>query len=700
MATSHVIITRKRLLVLLIILMAIIILLMTRVGYWSLWKGDWLKAQAEEQWVKDTEVSAKRGSITDRNQQILAQSAAADMVVLLPETIDKAKNADVVADKLSEILGMDRAEVYAKATDPKKKEIWLKRQITMEQSNAIEALGLKGVTFRDDVKRFYPNKDFASQVIGYTNFDGEGMTGIERRYNSTLAGRAGRQVAETAKDGSGVPNGQEMEIQPQDGLNVVLTLDEITQSFLETECGKLYDAQSPDSVQGLVMDVTNGEVLAMANLPEFDLNSPPREDAAALNALSVNNITAASYEPGSIFGLFTTAATIDSGKTEGEYVCDGAVSLGGEIVSCDAAHGSQDIGKVLADHCSVGMATQAAALQKEMFYEYLRNFGFGQKTGIDFSSDSAGDVIGKRYAREADVAMMGAGEDMKASQMQIANAAASIINGGTLYTPKMVLGLSDADGNMTEKYGPEAKGQTVSPETAAQVKGFMEGIAQSDKGIRIPGYSVGVIYGSAPYYKDGSAVADREISTYIAYAPADDPKYMVMITATGVPKTESSATVCSPYVQETLTGALKNGNIMPSENIQEQEKVTVPNLVGMDLQTARDTLAGLGLQASFDGSGTVQGQVPAENEEVYKNSTVQLAMETKAVQQPADDKTTVPDFTNMDVKSARDAAISAGLVFIARGDGVARSQSLAAGSQVEKGSGVVIDFKLQIASGQ
>lgn len=700
MATSHVIITRKRLLVLLIILMAIIILLMTRVGYWSLWKGDWLKAQAEEQWVKDTEVSAKRGSITDRNQQILAQSAAADMVVLLPETIGKEKNADVVADKLSEILGMDRAEVYAKATDPKKKEIWLKRQITMEQSNAIEALGLKGVAFRDDVKRFYPNKDFASQVIGYTNFDGEGMTGIERRYNSTLAGRAGRQVAETAKDGSGVPNGQEMEIQPQDGLNVVLTLDEITQSFLETECGKLYDAQSPDSVQGLVMDVTNGEVLAMANLPEFDLNSPPREDAAALNALSVNNITAASYEPGSIFGLFTTASTIDSGKTEGEYVCDGAVSLGGEIVSCDAAHGSQDIGKVLADHCSVGMATQAAALQKEMFYEYLRNFGFGQKTGIDFSSDSAGDVIGKRYAREADVAMMGAGENVKASQMQIANAAASIINGGTLYTPKMVLGLSDADGNMTEKYGPEAKGQTVSPETAAQVKGFMEGVAQSDKGIRIPGYSVGVIYGSAPYYKDGSAVADREISTYIAYAPADDPKYMVMITVTGVPKTESSATVCSPYVQETLTGALKNGNIMPSENIQEQEKVTVPNLVGMDLQTARDALAGLGLQASFDGSGMVQGQVPAENEEVYKNSTVQLSMETKAVQQPADDKTTVPDFTNMDVKSARDAAISAGLVFIARGDGVARSQSLAAGSQVEKGSGVVIDFKLQIASGQ
>ena len=234
MATSHVLITRKRLLVLLIILIVLIILLMTRVGYWSLWKGADLKAQAESQWVKDTEVSAKRGSIMDRNQQILAQSAAADTVVLLPEKIEKAQNAGEVADQLSQILGLDREEVYQKAANTEKKEIWLKRQISMEQSEQIEALDLDGVAFRDDVKRFYPNKDFAAQVIGYTTLDGEGQTGIERRYNTTLSGRAGRQVAETAKDGSGVPNGQEMMIQPQDGLNVVLTIDEITQSFLET----------------------------------------------------------------------------------------------------------------------------------------------------------------------------------------------------------------------------------------------------------------------------------------------------------------------------------------------------------------------------------------------------------------------------------------------------------------------------------
>ncbi len=700
MATSHVIVTRKRLLVLLIILIVLIILLMTRVGYWSLWKGDWLKVQAEQQWVKDTEVSAKRGSIMDRNQQMLAQSAAADTVVLLPEKIAKAENANAIADQLSQILGMDRNEIYTKATDSKKKEIWLKRQVTLEQSNAIEALNLKGVAFRDDVKRFYPNKDFASQVIGYTNMDGVGQTGIEKRYNTTLAGRSGRQVAETAKDGSGVPNGQEMQIQPQDGLNVVLTVDEITQSFLESACKKLYEAQSPESVQGLVLDVTNGEVLGMANLPEFDLNSPPREDAAALSALSVNNITATPYEPGDVFTLFTTAAAIDSGNVAGEYTCNGFATLGGEIISCSAAHGTQDVGKVLADHCSVGAATQADAMQKETFYQYLKGFGFGQRTGIDLSSDTAGDVMGKRYARDANVAMMGAGESMKVSQIQLASAAASLVNGGTLYTPKMVLGLSDADGNMTEKYDPQAKGQTVSADTATQLRGFMQSMAQSDKGIQIPGYAVGIMYGSSQYYQDGAAVQDKEVSTYIAYAPADNPKYMVMITATGVAKTENSATICAPYVQETLTGALKNGNIMPDENVRGQEKVTLPNLVGMDLQTARDTLAGLRLQASFDGSGTVQSQMPEAETEVYQNSAVQLVMETKTTQPPSEDKAVVPDFQGMSITEARDAAIASGLIFVVRGDGKAQSQSLAAGSQVEKGSTVVVEFKLQIASGQ
>lgn len=699
MATSHVLITRKRLLVLLIILIVLIILLMTRVGYWSLWKGADLKTQAESQWVKDIEVSAKRGSIMDRNQQILAQSAAADTVVLLPEKIAKAENANEIADHLSQILEMDREEIYQKATNTEKKEIWLKRQISMEQSEQIEALNLQGVAFRDDVKRFYPNKDFAAQVIGYTTLDGEGQTGIERRYNTTLSGRAGRQVAETAKDGSGVPNGQEMMIQPQDGLNVILAIDEITQSFLETACKQLYDAQSPESVQGLVIDVTNGEVLAMANLPEFDLNAPPREDAEMLSGLSANVITTNSYEPGNILEIFTAAAALDSGTISGEYACTGTHVVDGEVIVCNGAHGTQDLANTVLNHCNVAAAMQADAMGRDTFYQYLKGFGFGTKTGIDFSTDTAGNMIEKRYARKADVAMMGAGTGIGISQMQLASAAGSIVNGGTLYTPKMVLGLSDAEGNMVEAYEPEAKGQTVTGDTAAQIKSIMESRAQSD-GLSISGYSTGALCGTANQYKDGIVVQGSVVSTYLAYAPADDPKYMVMITATGIPATETVETVCAPYVQETLEGALKNGNIVPSENMQEQEKSIVPNVIGMELQEARDALANAGLQVSYDGSGIVVGQVPAADEEVYKNSMVTLAMETKEVPQEGNEMVTVPDFIGMDIITARNTATSSGLVFVARGNGIAQGQSPAAGTQVSKGSNIVIDFKLQIASGQ
>ena len=263
-------------------------------------------------------MDAKRGSIYDRNMYVLAQSAAADTVAIQPEAIAKAGNADQVAEELSRILDMPREDVYAKATNTEKKEIWLKRQITTEQSEEIENLKLKGVSLIDDVKRFYLNKDFASQVIGYTTQDGVGQTGIEKRYNSILEGRQGRQVTETAKDGSGVPNGQEMIIDPQDGQSVVLTIDEMAQSILEDYCNALYTDHAPNSVQGLVMDVTTGEILAMANIPQFDLNDPPRDDASALAALSVNTITATPYEPGSIFGVFTTAAALNESAT-GEY---------------------------------------------------------------------------------------------------------------------------------------------------------------------------------------------------------------------------------------------------------------------------------------------------------------------------------------------------------------------------------------------
>lgn len=702
MSTSRVLITRKRLLVMLIILSVLIILLMCRVGYWSLLKGEWLQEKAQKQWTRDVEVDAKRGSIYDRNMYVLAQSAAADTVAIQPEAIAKAGNADQVAEELSRILDMSREDVYAKATNTEKKEIWLKRQITTEQSEEIKNLKLKGVSLIDDVKRFYLNKDFASQVIGYTTQDGVGQTGIEKRYNSILEGRQGRQVTETAKDGSGVPNGQEMIIDPQDGQSVVLTIDEMAQSILEDYCNALYTDHAPNSVQGLVMDVTTGEILAMANIPQFDLNDPPRDDASALAALSVNTITATPYEPGSIFGIFTAAAALNESAT-GEYTCNGSDVIDGEKISCSAVHGTQNMLQAVQDHCSIAAAQQANALGKDTFYQYLKAFGFGEKTGIDFATDTLGDVMEKKYARQADVALMGAGENMKVSQIQMADALSSLLNGGTLYTPRLVLGLADGNGNIVEQYDAEVKGQTVTADVASQLKTMMLDYIQSGDGgeAQIAGYSVGGISGSSMLYDGDVPVQDKVVSSFFAFAPADSPRYLVMVTANGISAGDNDETVCAPYAKKVLEDILKNNNIAPDdEAARSAQKVAVPNVVGMDMQTAKDTLENAGLSVKLDGSGSVLSQIPAPDEEVYAGSTVTLNMETKSEATPNAEMVTVPDFTGMNINEARDVAIGAGLKFVALGDGRAQSQKPIAGLQVEKGATVTVEFKLQIDTAQ
>ena len=189
------------------------------------------------------------------------------------------------------------------------------------------------------------------------------------------------------------------------------------------------------------------------------------------------------------------------------------------------------------------------------------------------------------------------------------------------------------------------------------------------------------------------------VSTFIAYAPADNPKYMVMITADGAPATENSAAVCAPYAKQVLSGVLMNGKIAPSGSAAgTEEKVTVPDVMGLPMQEAKDKLSDAGLQVSLDGSGTVQGQVPAAGEQANKNSIVVLSMENKTTQQPAADKVTVPDLTGMDLISARNKALEAGLEFFALGEGTVQKQTPVANSTVEKGSSIIVEFKLPIAS--
>ncbi len=723
---------RKRLFVLMTILISCMVLLAFRVGYWNIIKGDELQEEAISQWISDTVVMPKRGAIYDRNGSVLAQSAVSDTVVLVPEQI---KEPELVADALSGILGRDRAEIYEKATtktktaadgtEKKVGEVWLQRQIPHEQSEEIKALKMKGVKLAQDVKRYYPNSGFASQTIGYTTMDGEGQTGIERRFDSVLEGRQGRLVAETDKFNNDIPNGQEMYIEPVNGQNVVLALDEIIQSFLETVCMNALNETGSMSVQGVVMDITTGEVLGLANIPEFDLNNIPRSDGELLSSLSANTVTATPYEPGNIMTMFTAAAALDMGLDGSEYNCEGKATVDGEEILCTAAHGNQSFYEAVANGCKVAAFEMAAEIGKKEFFNYIEGYGFGEKTGIEFPADTKGDVMAMKYASGTDVAKMSAGESMQISQMQLINAATSIVNGGNLFTPRIVISLKDEAGGEAERFDMEIKRNNIKQETSTRIREIMGGMGVNEvpEPAQMRDYTCGVMYGKAKKYDgNGALVQGKEVSTFICFGTTSNPKYIVMVTLNGIDEADGNELAAAKYAEGVMNEVLKYALLPPDkegalqrggdsgsggdDGNEDDGLVAAPDLVDMGAQAARDAAVDAGFTYEDDGSGTVTSQEPAAGERVQPGSKIMLYMDYKrpesgpgedaAASPDGADTITVPDFSGLSLTEARDKAIASGLKFYAQGTGVAKKQFPLYGTSVPRNSAVTVTFRLEI----
>ncbi len=252
----------------------------------------------------------KRGSILDRNGEVLATSATVESILLYPKDIE---DPGEIANLLAPILEMDEQKIFEIASDKSKVESWLKRQITSEQAEQIRALDLKGVGFFADIKRFYPSGAFMSQVLGYTTTDGEGQEGLEKKYNKYLAGYAGTILAQVDAMGRTIEGSEQIYVEPQEGLSLVLTIDAYIQNFLESAAKEAMQVNQAKNVCAIVMNPKNGDILGMVNYPEADLNNLDRSDLETLADLSRNTIITDAYEPGSTFKIITTAAALDSG---------------------------------------------------------------------------------------------------------------------------------------------------------------------------------------------------------------------------------------------------------------------------------------------------------------------------------------------------------------------------------------------------
>lgn len=706
--------SRRRITAIVIFLTVVMALtLIFRVGYWQIYKADWLKEKAADQWTKELPVSPKRGDILDAKGNVLAQSASSNQVFVLPKQLAEAEknNAGTLqaaAELLSSELGLSADAVLAKMKDTTKAAILIKRQISREQADRLTALKadkkLVGVSLSTDMKRYYPLGNFLTQVLGFTSIDGEGLEGVEARYNKYLAGTAGSIVSETDAKGLQIPDSVEQYVPPVDGDNVKLTIDMVIQSFCENAMNKCLAEQKAKKVTCIVMDPDTGAILGMVTKPDFDNNAPPRDNMTFLQSAMRNTAVADAFEPGSTFKVLTLAAGLDSGAidTNTTFYCPGYHLVEGQRIRCWSArpHGSQDIYEGAQHSCNPVFMQIALKMGKDTFYQYLASFGLGKQLGIDLNGEGTGIVTSPKYVRDIDLARIGFGQSIAVTPLQLIAASAASVNGGSLMKPYVVSSVLDADGNVITKYEPEKLGQVIKPETSALVRDILWSVVEkgSGKNAKIEGYTVGGKTGTAQKYgDDGRILQNKHVASFMAFAPVEHPKYIVLVVVDEPDvAVDFGSIVAAPYAKMILEDALKYGGVRPTAGAETEPEETqdVPDLSGMELDEAASELTGKGFKYIVEGfGGTVADQMPKPAFTAAKGSTVIIYL-TQEDDANADSQHAMPELLNKTAVEVNTILDSMGLKMKATGTGglVAR-QSPDPGATVYGGETVEVEFQ-------
>ena len=698
---------KRRIITVLAGIAAIFLILIGRLFYLMVIRGPELQAMALSQWTRDTALTAARGTIMDTNGVVLAQSGTAYKVLIWPNSIKTAER-DRVAKALSDILEIDYATVLERISNTKLQQIELKRGLERDTIDRITAQKLgNGVGTAVDTKRYYPNGRLFSQLLGFTTIDGVGQAGLEQRYNDYLAGEDGRTITETDRKGDALAYGSEEGIEPKDGYDMVLTADSILQSFLEKALEEAVAVNKAEDAQGIIMNCRTGAILALATEPDYDPNNPPRSDMELLNSLSRQRIVTDAYEPGSTFKIITLASALDSGVVtkDSSFQCPGYRYVNGERVRCwkSAGHGGQNLTEATENSCNAAFIDIALGLGEDRFYDYLYAFGFGSSTGSGLGGEGSGIVTNQKYMTENTLARIGFGQSIAVTPLQLATAASAAVNGGNLMKPYIVSELIDANGVSVEQYGPEVVRKVIKQETSQAVREILESVVANGSGKNgaAAGYRVGGKTGTAQKYEDGAIADGKLIASFIGFAPADDPEFLVLILV-DEPKVGPifGSTVAAPFVADVMEETLQYYGYTPDS---DKKTVSVPNVVGQSVESAQTALKAVGMSATVQGSGEVIAQIPRAEQTADEGSNVLLytadtdvvlSEEQTGEETPEDTGVTVPDLFDMTRLQAAKALKEAGLSMTVPGGqkGKVIRQVPAFGAIVEKGTEVLVEF--------
>lgn len=581
--------------------------------------GKSLQLKATDQWTRDLKIVAPRGTIYDRTGATLAVSYTTYNVFVRAREVE---SATTVATTLSNLLSIDFDDVYKKVQKKNVSEVLIKLGVESEIAEKIYQKNLSGVYLVENVSRYYPNGNLASQLIGFTSIDNVGQTGVEAYYNDLLKGIDGYSYVQSDLQGKEIGGSLRYYIPAAEGEDLILSIDSKIQQILEESLNNIMIEQKAKNASGMIIDVETGQILAMSTKPSFDLNELPRDDLEVLFDQSKMKLVTDMYEPGSTFKILTVAAALEEGLTslDDVFYCPGYRIVDGVKIKCwkTIGHGSQTLLEAFGNSCNCCFMDLAMRLGVEKFYQYMEKFGIGQKTGIDISGESSGMLMPKSSVKTVDLARMGFGHAIAMTPVQLMNAVCSIIGGNVINLS--ILYNENAQNNPEET--------VISSNTTQLVNQLLE-YAENKTGkyTFIEGYNVGGKTGTAQKYKEtGGIDQGKYISSFIGTYPADNPKYalIVLVDEPGAGVYYGSL-VAAPYGKQVFENLFVYLNEEKQDPSVVVEKVVMPNLVGLPLGDALIELKKIGLFCEIEGDGgVIKEQLPPAGTLINEGSTILL----------------------------------------------------------------------------
>ncbi len=712
--------SKKRLIVMFAIVSVVLFGLIVRLGWIQIVRGEKYKDIANRYQTRDIPIPAKRGIIYDRNGKELAISASTNTVWVHPSEVEKHEET---AKVLSTILELDEEEVLKKIKS-NQSITTIAAHIDDELAKAIRTENLKGIFIAESNKRFYPYGDFAAYILGHTNVDNQGIAGIELEYEKYLSGIPGRWIKNTDGKGRQLSFSTEKYYQAEDGLNVVLTIDEVIQHFAEKAVENALEIHKSKRVYAIVMDIKTSEILAMAVKPDYDPNSPwtpieeeskkemetmdNDEELKTLFAMWRNPVINDTYEPGSTFKLVTTAAALEEGvaRPESTFTSNGHIMVAGRRIRCWRwynPHGTQTLVEAVKNSCNPVFVELGQKMGAETLYNYIDGFGMSDITGIDLPGERKSIMYNINDVGPVELATISFGQSISVTPIQLINAVAAIANDGKLMKPRIVKELVDKEGNVIHRFEETMVRQVISETTSKAMREIMEAAVSDGSGSHayIPGYRVGGKTGTAQKVVGKGYAQGLYVSSFVGIAPADDPQ-LAVLTIVDEPRGFSTygSITSAPIAKEILEDSLRYLEIKPKYTDKEEEfiknEVVLPEVRNITVKEAGKILVNKNLQFNTepehyaDENAIVVDMFPKPGAKIPERSIILLYTKPNG---NIPSSVEIPDLKGKTIREVNVILSNLGLRLKISGSGLASTQYPVAGTIVDSGTIISVEFK-------